>query len=70
MLPEFVSRLAADFAAALIYEATDIRAGQNSLLPKDQPRAHVLLSNELIDALPIHIVEARAGRLILAGRFQ
>src|SRR5258707_1392730 len=54
---------AADFATAMVYEATDIRAGQNSLLPSDQSRVHVLLSNELIDALPVHIVEAREGRL-------
>lgn len=54
---------AADFAAALVYEATDIRAGQNSLQPIDQPRAHVLLSNELIDALPVHVVEVREKQL-------
>jgi SAM-dependent MidA family methyltransferase len=54
---------AADFAAALAYDATDIRAGQDSLLPSDQPQAHVLLSNELIDALPVHVVEAREGQL-------
>lgn len=54
---------AADFAAALVYHASDIRAGQDSLLPSEEPRAHVLLSNELIDALPVHVVEAREGRL-------
>lgn len=54
---------AADFAEALVYQTTDIRAGQDSLLPSGQPRAHILLSNELIDALPVHVVEAREKRL-------
>lgn len=54
---------AVDLARALAYSTTDISAGQDSLLPTDLPRAHVLLSNELIDALPVHIVEAREGQL-------
>lgn len=54
---------AAHFAQALTYRTSDIRAGQDSLLPSPQARAHVLLSNELIDALPVHIVEVRAGHL-------
>ena len=59
----WATKEAADFAAALIYEATDIRAGQNSLLPSERPRSHALLSNELIDALPVHVVEVRARQL-------
>ena len=56
----WAEREAAAFAAALVYEATDIRVGQDSLHPTDQSRrAHVLLSNELIDALPVHVVEVR-----------
>ncbi|HLI68618.1 MAG TPA: SAM-dependent methyltransferase [Ktedonobacteraceae bacterium] len=54
---------AVDFARALVYLATDISAGQDSLLPADLPRVHVLLSNELIDALPVHVVEVREGHL-------
>lgn len=54
---------AAAFAEALEYHATDVRSGQDSLLPSEEPRAHVLLSNELIDALPVHVVEAREGHL-------
>ena len=54
---------APDFADALEYTTADISAGQDSLLPSDLPHAHVLLSNELIDALPVHVVEAREGRL-------
>ncbi|HEX7736414.1 MAG TPA: SAM-dependent methyltransferase [Ktedonobacteraceae bacterium] len=54
---------APDFMSALVYQSTDIRAGQDSLLPSDLPHVHALLSNELIDALPVHVVEARAGEL-------
>jgi SAM-dependent MidA family methyltransferase len=54
---------AADFAEALEYRTTDIASGQDSLLPSGLPRAHVLFSNELIDALPVHVVESREGRL-------
>ena len=53
----------ADFAAALVYQTADIHAGQNSLSSSDRPRVHVLLSNELIDALPVHLVEVREGKL-------
>ncbi len=52
-----------DFARALVYETTDIRAGQDSLHPSNQPRAHVLFSNELLDAFPVHVVEVREGQL-------
>jgi SAM-dependent MidA family methyltransferase len=55
---------AADFAQALTYATTDIRTGQDSLLPAPEgSRAHVVLSNEFVDALPVHVVEARAGKL-------
>lgn len=58
---------AADFAQALQYETADIKAGQDSLqaedMPAEQPRFHALLSNELIDAFPVHVVEAREGKL-------
>lgn len=54
---------APDLAEALEYTTADIASGQNSLLPSDLPRSHVLLSNELIDALPVHVVEVREGRL-------
>jgi SAM-dependent MidA family methyltransferase len=51
------------FARALVYLATDIRSGQDSLHPLDQPRAHVLFSNELLDAFPVHVVEVRDEQL-------
>ncbi len=56
-------REAADFAHALVYATADISSGQDSLHTTDQPAAHVLLSNELIDALPVHVVEIRDGQL-------
>lgn len=59
----WAAREAAAFAEALEYQTTDIHSGQDSLLPADRPRAHVLLSNELVDALPVHVVEAREGQL-------
>lgn len=54
---------ATDFAQALTYRTSDIRTGQDSLSPSPHERAHVLLSNELIDALPVHVVEVRSGHL-------
>jgi SAM-dependent MidA family methyltransferase len=51
------------FAEALLYRTEDIRSGQDSLHPAEEVRVHVLLSNELIDALPFHLVEVREGRL-------
>lgn len=50
-------------ARALVYIATDICNGQDSLHPMDLPRAHVLFSNELLDAFPVHLVEVREGQL-------
>ena len=59
----WAEREAGEFARAPVYTATDIRAGQDSLHPEAQPRAHVLFSNELIDAFPVYVVEVREGRL-------
>ena len=50
--------------SALDYRTEDIRAGQNALQPeKEDIRVSVLLSNELVDAFPVHIVEKRDGHL-------
>ena len=51
------------FAQALDYQTTDIRNGQDSLQPIELATSHVLLSNELIDAFPVHVVEVRDGQL-------
>lgn len=59
------------FFAALHYHTEDIRMGQNALLleqisspeQKDAQQVHVFLSNELIDAFPVHVVEKREQRL-------
>lgn len=52
---------AADFFAALDYRTEDIRNGQDALTSSVSPS--VILSNELVDAFPVHVVEARDGRL-------
>ena len=49
---------------ALNYRTDDIRAGRDALqLEGDAPPVSVLLSNELVDAFPVHVVEKREGRL-------
>jgi SAM-dependent MidA family methyltransferase len=57
-----------DFFAALDYHIADIRTGQDALAPGDALPAYdnppsVLLSNELVDAFPVHLVEVRQERL-------
>lgn len=54
---------AADFACALDYRTEDIRSGQDSLLASSSDCAHVLFSNELLDAFPVHLVEIYEGAL-------
>lgn len=51
-------------AAALDYRMEDIRQGQDAVdETAPELQAHVVLSNELIDAFPVHVVEARGGYL-------
>lgn len=53
-----------DFAAALDYHARDIRLGQDALLAEGEAlQPSVLLSNELVDAFPVHVVEVREQQL-------
>jgi SAM-dependent MidA family methyltransferase len=54
---------APDFLAALHYQVEDIRAGQDVLQDTSQTSPSVILSNELIDAFPVHIVEKRDEQL-------
>ncbi|HZR39767.1 MAG TPA: class I SAM-dependent methyltransferase, partial [Ktedonobacteraceae bacterium] len=69
---------APDFSAALDYRTTDIRTGQDAITrdtdqaqqsdtplasPFSSLRPSVVLSNELVDAFPVHIVEKRASQL-------
>jgi SAM-dependent MidA family methyltransferase len=50
---------------ALDYQNEDIRSGQDARLVENNAEpVHVLLSNELIDAFPVHIVEKRGERLL------
>ncbi len=55
-----------DFHAVLRYDTHDIRSGQDALstpLTDVQHAPAVILSNELVDALPVHIVEKRGDKL-------
>jgi len=54
------------FYSALDYRLEDIRTGQNAITSADtsySARPAVILSNELVDAFPVHIVEARHQHL-------
>ncbi len=59
----WAAREAVEFGQALVYTTADIHSGHDSLHPTSQAAAHVLFSNELIDAFPVHVVEVREGRL-------
>lgn len=59
----WAARESEEFAQALCYSTEDIHSGQDSLHPANQPATHVLLSNELVDALPVHVIEVREERL-------
>lgn len=59
---------ARDFYAALDYRLTDIRTGQDARELEEAPPGgsnspSVILSNELVDAFPVHIVEKHQGQL-------
>jgi SAM-dependent MidA family methyltransferase len=61
---------APDFFAALNYQMADIHSGQDatsvtSATEEAQfpPAVHVILSNELVDAFPVHVVAVRDARL-------
>ncbi len=49
--------------AALDYQADDIRVGSDAIQVSHEKRVSVLLSNELVDAFPVHVVEKRDGQL-------
>src|SRR2546421_434833 len=56
------------FQTALAYRLEDIGRGQDALLAEKsessaEPTPSVILSNELVDAFPVHIVEAHDARL-------
>jgi SAM-dependent MidA family methyltransferase len=54
------------FYKAMRYQTADIRFGQDVRVGGDEAvgeKVHVILSNELVDAFPVHIVEKRGERL-------
>ncbi|MBV9691137.1 MAG: SAM-dependent methyltransferase [Ktedonobacteraceae bacterium] len=56
-----------DFVAALDYRIGDLRMGQDAVAENEPSDAtaqpHVILSNELVDAFPVHVLEKRNARL-------
>jgi len=53
-----------DMYPALVYRIEDIRAGEDALKASDSDtHVSVLLSNELVDAFPVHVVEKRGDHL-------
>ncbi len=61
-LQEWVKQVQPKMYSALDYRTEDIRAGRDSV-EGDTPPASVLLSNELVDAFPVHVVEKRDNHL-------
>jgi SAM-dependent MidA family methyltransferase len=65
----WVEKESPDFYTALDYRLEDIRAGQDARdtaahnTSQDNVAPSVILSNELIDAFPVHLVEKRGERL-------
>ncbi len=63
-LQEWIQQMHPDMFNALRYRTEDIRAGQNALqVEENDSSVSVLLSNELVDAFPVHVVEKRHGHL-------
>lgn len=56
-----------DFAQALTCLTEDMRTGQDVRLESQEsdalPKPHVIISNELVDAFPVHVVEKRDNQL-------
>jgi SAM-dependent MidA family methyltransferase len=59
----WAERDAQAFYSALDYRTEDINTGQDATAGPPESRPRVLLSNELVDAFPVHIVEVRQSRL-------
>lgn len=58
----WAEREVSTFRAALDYHTEDIRAGQDALI-QSAVAPSVILSNELVDAFPVHIVELHEKKL-------
>lgn len=59
----WAEREAPEFFSVLDYRTEDISAGQDATTSTTENVPRVLLSNELVDAFPVHIVEVRQSRL-------
>ena len=59
----WAEREAPTFHAALDYSSEDIHTGQDALMQSSTIVPSVILSNELVDAFPVHIVELHEKKL-------
>jgi SAM-dependent MidA family methyltransferase len=60
----WVQQEAPALASALDYHTSDIQSGQDALaMTRNDIVPRVILSNELVDAFPVHIVEIRSSKL-------
>lgn len=62
----WAKRGAPDLFDALDYRVADLHSGQDALDANHTSTAHtpsVIVSNELVDAFPVHVVEVRQGKL-------
>jgi len=63
-LQEWVQHVQPDMYSVLDYRTEDIRAGRDALQAEEEDTlVSVVLSNELVDAFPVHVVEKRDGHL-------
>jgi SAM-dependent MidA family methyltransferase len=63
-IQEWAQQAAPDLATALDYHTSDIQSGQDALTTaRDDIAPRVILSNELVDAFPVHVVEVRSAKL-------
>lgn len=65
---EWAERENAAFHQALVYHTEDINAGQDVLSEPpasaaEQPPLDVILSNELVDAFPVHLMQKHSGKI-------
>jgi SAM-dependent MidA family methyltransferase len=59
----WAEREAQELYNALDYRTEDISTGQDASIASAEDKPDVLLSNELVDAFPVHIVEVRQTKL-------
>ncbi len=59
----WAQREASEFFEVLDYRTEDIRGGEDATALLEREMPSIVLSNELVDAFPVHVVEKRGERL-------